>query len=103
MHVVVEIDGGTATVRPVHADQRGRVAARLLEVAGDRGREVRTVTSGPGAGFRVPVDIVRAAGFLPDDEPALDKPEPEAPAESAPKPKRTSRARRDSVAEAVED
>ncbi|MCM6777926.1 hypothetical protein NDR87_31490 [Nocardia sp. CDC159] len=80
MKANTEIRGDIAIVRPLSGGH-GQVAQALLAAAGpDRVRQVRTVTTG-GRGFQVPVEIAKAAGFIPDpaDEPADDP----APADDA--------------------
>lgn len=64
MRVIVEIVGDTADVHPLNYTDRERVASVLLAAAGDRRREVRTITGRTGAGFAAPVEIVRAAGLI---------------------------------------
>lgn len=60
MLTTTEIHGDTATVRVIPPGSHERLAALLLEAAGeDRKREVRLVSTG-GRGFRVPLDIYEA-------------------------------------------
>ncbi|BCK58399.1 hypothetical protein [Nocardia wallacei] len=68
MRTYTEIDGGdTATVRAGSAAEHEQLARVLLEAAGeDRKREVRGISTG-GKGFRVPVDIARSAGLIPEE------------------------------------
>lgn len=86
MHVTIEIDGDTATVR---TGQRSRplLASRLIEAAGPgRAGVVKTVTGGEGLAFSVPVEVARAAGLIRDDAP--EPVEVVAPAEKPEKPEK---------------
>lgn len=66
MRAYTEIDGDTATVRAGSAAEHEQLARVLLEAAGpDRKREVRGTSTG-GKGFRVPLDIAKTAGLIPD-------------------------------------
>lgn len=67
MNVVTEIDGDTATVHPLHASDRPRLAAKLLEAAGPgNARAIRSVSlKGGGRGYTVPVAVAEAAGLIP--------------------------------------
>lgn len=66
MRTYTELDGDTATVRAGSAAEHEQLARVLLEAAGeDRKREVRGISTG-GKGFRVPVDIARNAGLIPE-------------------------------------
>jgi hypothetical protein len=67
MNVITQVDGDFADIRPLNESDRSALASKLLDAAGDRRREVRTVTGRSAGEFRVPVDIARAAGFLDDD------------------------------------
>ncbi|WP_280329575.1 hypothetical protein [Nocardia wallacei] len=67
MRTYTEIDGDTATVRAGSAAEHEQLARVLLEAAGpDRKREVRGMSTG-GKGFRVPVDIAKTAGLIPEE------------------------------------
>lgn len=91
MHVTIEIDGDTATVR---TGQRSRplLASRLIEAAGPgRAGLVKTVTGGEGLAFSVPVEVARAAGLIRDDAP--EPVEVVAPPEKPEKPKTASKPR----------
>ncbi|MBF6410971.1 hypothetical protein [Nocardia farcinica] len=103
MHVTIEIDGETATVR---TGQRSRplLASRLIEAAGPgRAGLVKTVTGGEGLAFSVPVEVARAAGLIREDDPEpvevvppVEKPKPA----SKPRAKRNSRAAETDTADA---
>lgn len=91
MRVTIEIDGDTATVEPIGTDQRGLLAARLLEAAGPgNARAVRTESvKGGGRVFRVPTAVVYAAGLVPEE--SDEQPEPKkAPAKKAAAAKKTT-------------
>jgi hypothetical protein len=63
MKTITEIDGDTATIRVVPPEKHERLAALLIEAAGGRKREVKSISTG-GRGFRVPLDIAEAAGLV---------------------------------------
>ncbi|WP_280186019.1 MULTISPECIES: hypothetical protein [Nocardia] len=67
MQAITEIDGDTATVRPLHHGDRPRLAALLLEAAGPgNARSVRSVSlKGGGRAYTVPVAVAEAAGLIP--------------------------------------
>ncbi|AXK88832.1 hypothetical protein SAMN05421776_108227 [Nocardia farcinica] len=104
MHVTIEIDGDTATVR---TGQRSRplLASRLIEAAGPgRAGLVKTVTGGEGLAFSVPVEVARAAGLIREDAPEpvevvppVEKPKPA----SKPRAKRSRRAAEPETGDAV--
>lgn len=106
MHVTIEIDGDTATVR---TGQRSRplLASRLIEAAGPgRAGLVKTVTGGEGLAFSVPVEVARAAGLIRDDDPEpvevvppVEKPK----TASKPRAKRNSRAAETDAADTAAD
>ncbi|MBF6277063.1 hypothetical protein [Nocardia nova] len=68
MNVITQIDGDFADIRPLNEADRGALATKLLDAAGDRRREVRTVTGRSAGEFRVPLDIAREAGLLEGSE-----------------------------------
>ncbi|NKY48027.1 hypothetical protein [Nocardia cerradoensis] len=63
MKTITEIVGDTATIRVVPPEKHERLAALLIEAAGDRKREVKSISTG-GRGFRVPLDIAEDAGLV---------------------------------------
>ncbi|MFR9773042.1 hypothetical protein [Nocardia sp. SC052] len=67
MQAITEIDGDTATVRPLHHSDRPRLAALLLQAAGPgNARAVRSVSlKGGGRGYQVTTAIAEAAGLVP--------------------------------------
>jgi hypothetical protein len=73
MNVITQVDGDFADIRPLNESDRSALASKLLGAAGDRRREVRTVTGRSAGEFRVPLDIARAAGLL-DAEDADEAP-----------------------------
>lgn len=76
----IEISGGTATVY-ADTNRRPSIAARLIAAAGPgRAGVVRTVTGGNTLAFSAPLEVVRAAGLLPEQVDALKPvaPEPKA-------------------------
>lgn len=74
MQVITQINSGFADITAIDINQHAELASKLLEAAGpDRRREVRTVTGGNRAAYRVPVDIAEAAGLL-DTEKAEKEP-----------------------------
>lgn len=69
MQAITEIDGDNATVIPLNASDRPRLAALLLQAAGPgNARVVRTVSvRGGGRAFEVPTVVATAAGLVPDE------------------------------------
>jgi hypothetical protein len=88
MNVITQIDGDYADIRPLNEADREALATKLLDAAGDRRREVRTVTGGSAGEFRVPADIARAAGLLEAAESDASEKDSDKPAR-----KTTSRAK----------
>lgn len=73
MRAITEITGDTAIVRGLDTRAHERLAGLLLTAAGpERIRDVQ-ITSQGGRGFRVPLDIARAAGLIPADPPIEDE------------------------------
>jgi hypothetical protein len=75
MQAITEIDGDTATVRPLHHSDRPRLAALLLQAAGPgNARAVRSVSlKGGGRAYTVPVAVAEAAGLIPAQAAQFDE------------------------------
>ncbi|MGW5514259.1 hypothetical protein [Nocardia africana] len=74
MKTITEIDGDNAIIRVIPPSKHERLAALLLEAAGEeRKREVRSISTG-GRGFRVPLDIVAAAGLIQNGQDDTESP-----------------------------
>ncbi|MDE1673855.1 hypothetical protein [Nocardia gipuzkoensis] len=75
MQAITEIDGDTATVRPLRHGDRPRLAALLLEAAGPgNARSVRSVSlKGGGRAYTVPVAVAEAAGLIPAQAARFDE------------------------------
>lgn len=69
-----------ATVEILDEKVRGQVLDKLLEAAGEQPRQVRILTGGRSATYRVPLALARKAGVV-DRAPAK-----KAPAKAADKP-----------------
>lgn len=94
------ITGDTAVVRALPGKDLAPVARALLDAAGNRAGEIRTITNAPGVGLAVPVTLARKAGLVHEPDPPAGgpaaKPEPTTADKTAkaPAPKPKSKARK---------
>ena len=80
------ITGTTAVIRALPGHDLAPIARVLLDAAGNRAGDVRTVTTGPGLALAVPVDLARRSGLIHEPAP---KPPKTTAAKARAKPRKT--------------